>query len=134
LLRVAVARGASTLYLSSGARPSMRVDGDILTIEGAPVLGPNDVEALVLTLMPERNAESLRSGVASEWICDVPDVGRVRCMSFRDHRGPGGVFRLMPSRAASRPAWVVARNTGTGDRAGRPAASLPVRVRAASAR
>jgi len=101
LLRVAVARGASTLYLSSGARPSMRVDGDILTIEGAPVLGPNDVEALVLTLMPERNAESLRSGVASEWICDVPDVGRVRCMSFRDHRGPGGVFRLMPSRAAT---------------------------------
>ena len=79
----------------------MRVDGDILAIEGAPVLGPNDVEALVLTLMPERNAESLRTGVASEWICDVLDVGRVRCMSFRDHRGPGGVFRLMPSRAAT---------------------------------
>jgi len=101
LLRVAVARGASTLYLSSASRPSMRVDGDVLTIEGAPILGPNDVEALVLTLMPERNAEALRTGVASEWICDVPDVGRVRCMSFRDHRGPGGVFRLMPSRATT---------------------------------
>jgi len=29
LLRVAVARGASTLYLSSASRPSMRVDGDV---------------------------------------------------------------------------------------------------------
>src|SRR4029077_3418369 len=26
------------------------------------------------------------------------DVGRVRCLSFRDHRGPGGVFRMMPVR------------------------------------
>ncbi len=98
LLRLAAARGASALYLSSAARPSVRVDGDVQTIDGAPVLGPNDVESLLLTLMPERNAEALRTGVASEWICDLPDVGRVRCMSFRDHLGPGGVFRMMPAR------------------------------------
>jgi len=101
LLRLAAARGASALYLSSAARPSVRVDGDVQTIDGAPVLGPNDVESLLLTLMPERNAEALRTGVASEWICDVPDVGRVRCLSFRDHRGPGGVFRMMPVRTVT---------------------------------
>ena len=87
LLRLAAARGASTLYLSSAARPSVRVDGDIQVLAGAPVLGPNDVESLLLTLMPERSAEALRTGAASEWICDVPDVGRVRCMSFRDQIG-----------------------------------------------
>lgn len=101
LLRLAAARGASTLYLSSSARPSVRVDGDVQVLEGAPVLGPNDVESLLLTLMPERSAEALRTGAASEWICEVPDVGRVRCMSFRDHRGPGGVFRLMPTRSVT---------------------------------
>jgi twitching motility protein PilT len=101
LLRLAAARGASTLYLSSATRPSVRVDGDIQLLEGAPVLGPNDVESLLLTLMPERNAEALRTGVASEWICDLPEVGRIRCMSFRDHRGPGGVFRMMPVRAVT---------------------------------
>jgi twitching motility protein PilT len=101
LLRLAAARGASTLYLSSASRPSVRVDGDIYSLEGAPILGPNDVESLLLTLMPERNAEALRTGVASEWICDLEEVGRVRCMSFRDHRGPGGVFRMMPVRAVT---------------------------------
>ena len=101
LLRLAAARGASTLYLSSSARPSLRVDGDVQTIDGAPVLGPNDVESLMLTLMPERNAEALRTGLTTEWICDVPDVGRVRCMSFRDHLGPGGVFRMMPVRTVT---------------------------------
>src|SRR6185436_18837074 len=39
------------------------------------------------------------TGIASEWICEIPDVGRVRCLSFRDHRGTGGVFRMMPVRA-----------------------------------
>lgn len=101
LLRLAAARGASTLYLSSGARPSIRVDGDVRTLDGAPVLGPNDVESLLLTLMPERGAEALRTGSASEWISEFSDLGRVRCLGFRDHRGPGGVFRMMPLRAVT---------------------------------
>jgi twitching motility protein PilT len=101
LLRLAAARGASTLYLSSGTRPSIRVDGEVQALDSTPVLGPNDVESLLLTLMPERNAESLRTGSTSEWICDFEDLGRVRCMSFRDHRGPGGVFRIMPTRAVT---------------------------------
>jgi twitching motility protein PilT len=101
LLRLAAARGASTLYLSSGTRPSIRLDGEVQAIESTPVLTPNDVESLLLTLMPARNAEALRTGSASEWMCDFPDLGRVRCMSFRDHRGPGGVFRIMPTRAVT---------------------------------
>jgi twitching motility protein PilT len=101
LLRLAAARGASTLFLSSGARPSIRVDGEVQALESTPTLAPNDVESLLLTLMPERNAEALRTGATSEWICDFPDLGRVRCMSFRDHRGPGGVFRIMPTRAVT---------------------------------
>ena len=101
LLRIAAARSASTLYLSSQARPSVRVDGEIQMLEGEPLLGPNEVESLLLTLVPERNHEALRTGVATEWISDLDGVGRVRCMSFRDHRGPGGVFRMMPVRAVS---------------------------------
>ena len=91
----------SILYLSSSARPAIRVDGEIETLDGAPVLSPNDVESLPLTLMPERDAEALRTGAASEWICEIADLGRVRCMTFRDSRGPGGVFRLMRPRGLS---------------------------------
>jgi twitching motility protein PilT len=70
-------------------------------IEGEPILTAYDVESLLLTLMPERSHEALRTGAATEWISDIEDVGRVRCMSFRDQRGPGGVFRLMAGRAVS---------------------------------
>jgi twitching motility protein PilT len=101
LLRVSAARGASTLYLSSGSRPSVRVDGELQSLDGEPVHVARDVESLLLTLMPERSHEALRTGGATEWIVDIDGVGRVRCMSFRDHFGPGGVFRLMPTRSFS---------------------------------
>ena len=101
LLRIAAARGASTLYLASEARPSVRVDGEIQMLDGEPPLRHSDVESLLLDLMPERNREALRSGMETEWLCDVAEVGRVRCMTFRDHRGAGGIFRMLPARAVT---------------------------------
>ena len=101
LLRTAAARGASTLYLSSDARPSVRVDGDLQSLDGEPVHTAADVISLLLSLMPDRSHEALRTGATTEWICDIDDIGRVRCMSFSDYRGPGGVFRLMPVRTVS---------------------------------
>ena len=101
LLRIAAARGASTLYLTSQSRPSIRVDGEIGPIEGESVLSEGDVETLILDMIPERNREALRSQAGTEWICDVPDVGRIRCVTFRDHRGAGGIFHMIPARAIS---------------------------------
>ncbi len=101
LLRIAAARGASTLYLTSEARPFIRVDGEISAIDAEGVLSESDVETLILDIIPERNREALRNQAGTEWICDVPDVGRIRCVTFRDHRGPGGIFRMIPARAIS---------------------------------
>lgn len=99
LLRLASGRGAQMLYLMSQARPSIRVDGEVVPIEGEPVLTAAEVEALVLGLAPERDREALRSGAITEWSSEVLEVGRVRAMSFRDHRGPGGIFRIISGRA-----------------------------------
>lgn len=98
LLRLALARGASALYLSSGAVPVVRVDGALEPLDGVPVFEATQVEALLLALTPERTAEALREQVAGEWTSEVGGFCRVRCQVFRDHRGPGGVLRLMPAR------------------------------------
>ncbi|RPJ74137.1 MAG: twitching motility protein PilT [Acidobacteria bacterium] len=101
LLRLAAARVANTLYLMSQSRPSVRVDGEIATLEGEPVLAASEVESLLLDLAPERSREALRSGEGTEWMAEVPEVGRIRCLNFRDHRGPGGIFRMISTRPAS---------------------------------
>ena len=50
------------------SRPSVRVDGELQMLDGEPVHVARDVESLLLTLMPERNHEALRTGAATEWI------------------------------------------------------------------
>jgi twitching motility protein PilT len=98
LLRLASSRGASILYVSSDVRPAVRLDGDVQTLDDTSAFSAAEVESLLLSVVPERNVDAFRSGLPCEWTCDLPELGRIRCMTFRDHRGPGGVFRLMPAR------------------------------------
>ena len=63
--------------VSSNGRPSVRVDGEIQMLDGEPLHGPNDVESLLLTMMPERNHEALRIGhVVPMGQEDVADAAR----------------------------------------------------------
>ncbi|MFN7984849.1 MAG: ATPase, T2SS/T4P/T4SS family [Vicinamibacterales bacterium] len=101
LLRMALDRGGSTLYLVSGSSPAMRVDGEIRPLDGAPTLTPQQVDAYLRVVLPERAIDGLRGTLASEWTTEFAGLGRVRCVSFRDQRGPGGVFRILPQRAVT---------------------------------
>jgi twitching motility protein PilT len=103
LLRVAAARGASTVYVVAQSQPMVRADGEINAIDigsGAP-LTESDVNRLVLDLAPPAARDAWQRGAVAEWMCDVADVGRVRCLTFREHRGPGLIFRMIPPRAIS---------------------------------
>ncbi|HUU35392.1 MAG TPA: ATPase, T2SS/T4P/T4SS family, partial [Vicinamibacterales bacterium] len=97
LLRLAAARGASALYLTTQARPAVRVDGDIRLLDGEPALSSGDVEAAVLELAPD----GTRDKESAEWIRDLADVGRVRITTFRDYRGPGALLRMISAKPTS---------------------------------
>jgi twitching motility protein PilT len=99
-LRAAAARGATTVYVVAQSKPMIRVDGEIGPLENEPTLTAADVDRLVLELAPPRRRDALQNGPV-EWLCDVPQIGRVRCLTFRDHRGPGVLFRMFPPRAIS---------------------------------
>ena len=101
LLRVAAARGASALFLSSQSRPYVRVEGNLRVLDGEAALGGPDVEAAVLEVVPDAAREGVRRGEPAEWIVEIADLGRIRCTSFRDHRGPGAVFLMISTRAAT---------------------------------
>lgn len=101
LLRLAAARTASALFVTSDCRPSVRVEGDIRPLEGEPTLSRADVEAAVMEIVPEAEQEAVGRGESTEWITEFADLGRVRCITFTDHRGPGVVFRMIATRAAT---------------------------------
>jgi twitching motility protein PilT len=99
ILRLAAARGASTVYVVAQSQPMIRVDGEISALDGEPALGASEVERLVMELAPAPARDAAQHG--GEWMADVPGVGRVRCVTFRDHRGPGVIFRMIPPQAIS---------------------------------
>ena len=97
LLRIAAARGASALFFTSESRPYIRVDGDIRQLEGEPILSRSDVEAAIVEIAPGE----VGKGTAAEWLREYPELGRIRCTTFNDHRGPGLLLRMIATRAAT---------------------------------
>ena len=85
----------------SNVRLSMRIDGDIVPLEGDAPLGPSDVEAVIEALASDEQREAIRAGLIDSWEADLPESGRIRCQRFRDHRGPGCVVGFLPSRVPS---------------------------------
>jgi twitching motility protein PilT len=100
VLKAASERGASIVYVVAQSKPMIRVDGEISALEHGQMMSAPDVERLVASLVPAALAENARSGPV-EWISDVADIGRVRCVTFTDHRGPGLIFRMVSSRSIS---------------------------------
>ncbi len=92
ILDQAARRGATTVYVVAQSRPMVRVEGEIGPLENIPALSAADIERLVATLSPGRTSQALAEG--QEWISEVPQIGRVRCVTFKDHRGPGLIFRI----------------------------------------
>ena len=80
-----------------------------------------DIESLIADVTPEPWRDAVRRGDPAEWLIEFAEVGRVRCATFRDHRGPGANFhftfsaRLRPMICRLEPGDASAR-----DRAGRP--------------
>jgi twitching motility protein PilT len=99
MLRVAAERAASTMYVVAQSRPMIRVDGEIGALDAEPVLSASDIERLIAALAPQR--PEAPSDAPIEWISEVPEVGRVRCVTFRDHRGPGIIFRMISAKSIS---------------------------------
>jgi twitching motility protein PilT len=101
LLRVAAARGASALFLTSESRPWIRMEGDLRQLESEPAFSRADVERAVMEIAPESGHDSIGKGEATEWIAEFADVGRIRCTTFADHHGPGMLLRMIATRAAT---------------------------------
>jgi len=89
-------RGASDLHLKAGCPPGMRVDGQLVPVEGAPPLSTEQVETLVGEVAsPAQMAEVKRSGDL-EFAYTLAGVSRYR-VSLAVQRGSvGAVLRRVP--------------------------------------
>lgn len=95
LFRLMVKQGASDLHLTTGAPPSLRLDGRIEKLEYRD-LTDEECKGLIMEILTEEQ----RRRFAENWDLDcaysVPDCGRFRCNIFFQRKGVGAVFRYIP--------------------------------------
>ena len=99
--RLMVEHKASDLHLTTGSKPMFRKDGSILPLKNDEVVDPSRMKMLLYEIMPKANEEEFNKHNDTDFAYELQGAGRYRCNIFRDHRGIGGVFRLIPSEILS---------------------------------
>ncbi len=97
LLRVCVERGASDLHLSAGLPPMLRIEGD-LSFLALPALAETEVRAAVNGVAPAPPKVESGSVVDVDFCFHLAGVARFRVNAFHQSRGPGAVFRVIPTK------------------------------------
>jgi twitching motility protein PilT len=97
MLEAAVARGASDLHLHSGAVPTVRVDGDLLELGGAP-LPAQRIEELMREVLTPEELSAIETRGQADFSYRVHGVARFRGNTFRHQRGVDAVFRAIAER------------------------------------
>ncbi len=92
LLAFSAGHGASDVHLSAGVVPMLRVDGEMQR-SGLPVLAPDQVRALVHSVMTQAQRSEFETGREADFSCEVAGLGRFRVNAFEQQRGAGAVFR-----------------------------------------
>jgi twitching motility protein PilT len=100
LLRALVQSASSDLHLRVGEPPLFRTHGEIRRTDG-PVLKVQDLELLVLSIMPERNRGEWKETGDTDFAYEIPGVARYRVNAARDRKGPVAVFRVIPAKVVT---------------------------------
>jgi twitching motility protein PilT len=99
LFQAMCAAGASDLHLSVGSPPIIRKDGRMQPLDpAAAALGADDLIGLLQPIIPERNREEFGRRHDTDFAYEIPDLARFRANAFVDRRGPGAVFRVIPTK------------------------------------
>ncbi len=95
--KLMVEHGTSDLHLCTGCKPMFRKDGSIVPLKNDDVLTCERAEELLFEITPQKNRDEFQQCNDTDFAYELEGVGRYRCNLFRDHKGIGGVFRLIPS-------------------------------------
>jgi twitching motility protein PilT len=96
LLTFAVKSKASDLHLSAGLPPMIRVDGDVRRIN-VPPLDSSTVHDLIYDIMGDKERRNFQEHLETDFSIEIPNLARFRVNAFNHNRGPGAVFRTIPT-------------------------------------
>ncbi len=97
LFRLMAEEGCSDLHLTSGCPPLFRKDGGMVNLGDREAIPAARAHEMLYSITPPRRRAEFEASNDSDFSYEIPGVGRFRCNLFRDRKGVGGVFRIIPS-------------------------------------
>jgi twitching motility protein PilT len=88
----------SDLHISTASPPMMRVDGEMRPVAGYDTLSAEQVQRMLMPIVPPRNREEFERSHDSDFAYELPGKARFRANLFVDLRGMGAVMRVIPSK------------------------------------
>jgi twitching motility protein PilT len=93
-------RGASDLHLTVGRPPMLRASGSMEPIRFRVITEPDFVE-MMKSITSERLWNEFEKTGDIDYSYEIPNLARYRVNVFRQQRGAGAVFRIIPSKIMS---------------------------------
>jgi twitching motility protein PilT len=94
-----VTQGASDLHLCVGSVPMIRKDGHMQALnQEATAITAAEIVQLLAPIMPEKNRKEYAERHDTDFAYEIAGLARFRSNIFADRRGPGAVFRVIPSK------------------------------------
>lgn len=97
LFKLMIAQNASDLHLSSGAPPYLRIHGEMMRVEHAPLTNES-IQGLLFEILSEKQKRQFVENWELDCSYAVKGLGRFRCNVFMQRRGMGAVFRVIPEK------------------------------------
>jgi twitching motility protein PilT len=96
-LKLLVQHDGSDLHLSCGGPPVLRVHGHLQRAQFRDLLEA-DLMLLLGEILTPAQMDRYNATHDLDFAYEIPGLARFRGNFFRQHRGPGAVFRIIPSR------------------------------------
>jgi twitching motility protein PilT len=100
LLKALVHSASSDLHLRVGEPPVFRTHGEMKR-QGTPPLSSEQLELMLLSVMPERNRTEWKETGDSDFAYEIRGLARFRVNAARDRKGPMAVFRVIPAQVVT---------------------------------
>jgi twitching motility protein PilT len=92
--------GASDLHISAGEPPMVRIYGEIKRIE-IPPLTKEDLHVMLYDVLNDHQRKKFEEVNELDFSLELKGVARFRVNAFRQQRGDGVVFRVIPQKILS---------------------------------
>ena len=101
IVLAALERGASDIHITAGAAPSLRIRGQLVAVEDAPVLNPQETREIVYSILSDSQRQALENAHQVDFSWSIPRTARMRVNAYMQRGAVSAAFRMTPGSVES---------------------------------